>query len=162
MITVFSKKLNKSLQIAIMSESDAVWYSMKAKEPYSMISITSKKDGYIAPIKVNSYLQHFIRFQFNDLDKDVNYLKAPIIDDFSGLKSFIDNLKSSTLIVHCGAGMSRSPGLMAAILEYLEVEDYSVFDDKRYKPNMLVYRLASQELGIGKTQEFYDNLFKEE
>ena len=88
--------------------------------------------------------------------------KAPVKEDFMGLKEVIDSWNTGILIVHCGAGVSRSAGVMAAILEYLQVTDYDIFNDKRHIPNRLVYRLASQELGIGKGNEYFENVFKEE
>ena len=161
METVFSNRLGKNLDIAVMSEKGAVWYSQKAKQPYSIISITSKKKDYYAELKESEYLVDLLRLQFNDLDADTKYIEAPKKEDFVGLKEFIDNLKSNILIVHCGAGVSRSAGVMAAILEYLEVEDYNIFDEKKFMPNRLVYRLAKEELGIGKNQEYYDEVFGE-
>ena len=161
MNTVYSNKLKKYLKISVMSEKEAVWYSKKATQSYQMISITSKGEA-TADIKESGYLKGILRLQFNDIESDINGVKAPVKEDFIGLKEFIDSWNTGILIVHCGAGVSRSAGVMAAILEYLQVTDYDIFNDKRHIPNRLVYRLASQELGIGKGNEYFENVFKEE
>ena len=42
------------------------------------------------------------------------------------------------VVLHCDAGMSRSPGLAAALSKVLVGDDTEFF--KRYRPNMRVYR----------------------
>lgn len=42
------------------------------------------------------------------------------------------------MVLHCDAGMSRSPGVAAALSKVLVGDDSQFF--KRYRPNMRVYR----------------------
>ena len=44
------------------------------------------------------------------------------------------------IIVHCEAGVSRSAGVGAAIMKYLNGSDWEVFDSPRFRPNMTCYR----------------------
>lgn len=53
--------------------------------------------------------------------------------------------KNVRLIVHCDAGVSRSAGVMAAILKYKTGDDSEVFNSKMYCPNMWCYRLVLNE-----------------
>ena len=99
--------------------------------------------------------------KFNDLDKDLDCMKAPILEDFKGLKKFLDDNITAVeqILVHCGAGYSRSPGCALAIAEYLNIEN-DIRDNKNFNPNLLVYKLAKQELGIDKDKNFYEDLFR--
>lgn len=45
------------------------------------------------------------------------------------------------VIVHCSAGKSRSAGMAAAIMKCLNDDDTPIFNDRRYTPNMRVYRM---------------------
>lgn len=53
--------------------------------------------------------------------------------------------KTDRFIVHCDAGVSRSAGVMAAILKYKTGDDSEVFNSKMYCPNMWCYRLVLNE-----------------
>ena len=44
------------------------------------------------------------------------------------------------IVVHCDGGVSRSAGCAAAILKYFTGDDFEIFDNPNYYPNMLVYR----------------------
>lgn len=46
------------------------------------------------------------------------------------------------LWVHCDAGISRSSGVAAAILKYLTGDDKRIFNNPRYCPNLICYRLV--------------------
>ena len=47
--------------------------------------------------------------------------------------------KVDTLWVHCDAGISRSAGVAAAILESFGKDNSYIFDSKMYFPNLLCY-----------------------
>jgi predicted protein tyrosine phosphatase len=48
--------------------------------------------------------------------------------------------KCDFIIVHCEAGQSRSAGVCAAIMKYIENDDWPIFDNPKYTPNMTCYR----------------------
>jgi len=48
--------------------------------------------------------------------------------------------KADRIIVHCEAGVSRSAGTAAAIMKYINGNDWGVFDDPGKRPNMTCYR----------------------
>lgn len=48
--------------------------------------------------------------------------------------------KVDTIWVHCDAGISRSAGVAAGILEALGKDNSYIFDSKMYFPNLLCYR----------------------
>ena len=49
------------------------------------------------------------------------------------------------IIVHCTAGKSRSAGCAAALYKVLFGHDDSIFGNKRFTPNMRVYRMVLDE-----------------
>jgi len=49
------------------------------------------------------------------------------------------------IIVHCTAGKSRSAAVAAALHKVLNGSDTPIFDNKRYSPNMRVYRMVLEE-----------------
>lgn len=50
------------------------------------------------------------------------------------------------IIVHCGAGISRSAGVCAAIEKFLTGDDSRIFDSAYYHPNMSCYNAVLEAL----------------
>lgn len=161
------------VKIEVMSRDLVQLYVRKNKNmPKSIIvSISCLDEEYpefpqtIKEGDVNSKIYDIFFMKFNDLDsdyKDEHYtLLAPKLKDFYGLKEFIDNNVHSVeqIIVHCGAGVSRSAGCALAIAEYLNI-DFQL-NPKLHIPNNLVYKLAKQEFGIYKDQNYYEDFFQD-
>ncbi len=149
------------MKLKIMSQRNAENASKYLTEKTSIISIVGLDDEN-AHFFNNPNLDKIFRMRFYDLESDfkidnVKY-RAPIQSDFNGLKKFIDSLDCDTLIVHCGAGQSRSAGVAAAINEYLNL-GYDIFGDKRYSPNGTVYKCCLNELGIAKSKDYFEEVF---
>lgn len=49
--------------------------------------------------------------------------------------------KVDLIVVHCNAGISRSSGICAAILNYKKGDDSCIWQSKRYRPNKYCYKL---------------------
>jgi predicted protein tyrosine phosphatase len=155
------------VNIKILPEVLAVRYCYEKDIPKTLvISIRcpgEDKPKFPKTIKENGDFNVYDIFymEFNDLENDEMGYKAPTIDDFKGLKNFIDENITAVeqIVVHCGAGYSRSPGLALAVCEYLDI-DNDIRDNNDYYPNLLVYNLAKQELGIAKNKDFYEDLFR--
>ena len=71
--------------------------------------------------------------------------QALIIRNF--IFSLPDNI--TTLYCCCNWGQSRSAGLAAACMNYLEQEYSAVFDNSSYTPNLLVYSYMCEAFGLG-------------
>ena len=53
------------------------------------------------------------------------------------------------LIVHCSAGVSRSPAVAAGILGGLRQDESGIWNNPDYQPNLLVYRLVREAFDRG-------------
>jgi len=130
----------------------------------SVISITTTFEDNVK-FTPNSNVDKIFRIKVNDVERSTftnggeTFVPAPTKSDFKGLKDFVDNLDCELLIVHCGAGYSRSAGVAAAINEYLNL-GYDIFGDNNFCPNRAVYSCCLKELGTAKTQDYYDDLFR--
>lgn len=127
--------------------------------------VVSIYDEELVPpqIEDGGAVRSVFRMHFPDIDDcDASYLMkyAATAEDLAGLKDFIDEIKDDCdlLLVHCVAGISRSPAVASAIEEYLGFED-TIWSSGRYNPNRHVYRLALQEFGLSKTEAEMDALY---
>lgn len=128
-----------------MSQFNAENYSEENNSVQSaVISITSHgdEDADIIESEYNG-IEKILRLQFNDSDKDdgITHNDAKAIAEFVKNESIYERI-----IVHCGAGHSRSAGVAAAILKYLYNDDRQIFNSKRYGPNMRCYRYVLEAL----------------
>jgi predicted protein tyrosine phosphatase len=100
-----------------------------------VISITDLKSDE-ANIPVNAGTLGVLRLAFPDRDR------GPDLFSVEQAKQVWDFVKSHTeaeiIIVHCTMGMSRSPGIAAAISKVVTGDDASFF--KKHTPNMHVFR----------------------
>ncbi|KKN91184.1 hypothetical protein LCGC14_0220500 [marine sediment metagenome] len=81
-----------------------------------------------------------LRLQFHDLDKIWPQLKEVTYFDNIMAASIIQfvhkNKHVNHIIVHCEAGVSRSPAIAAVICEHFDIQ-HTFF--KRYQPNKMVF-----------------------
>ena len=144
----------------IVAEEQSKFWTDKT----SIISIVGPLEAD-AEFARNKNIDKIFRMYFNDLITDFKIddeiMPAPVQSDFIGLKDFVDSLVCDTLVVHCGAGYSRSAAVAAAINEYLNL-GYEIFSDKNFCPNITVYSCCLKEFGIAKTQDFYESLFTDD
>jgi predicted protein tyrosine phosphatase len=111
--------------------------------PHLIISITSGA-GDVARLRTTAACRGILRLVFPDADASSELFAEA--DLFSAEKaaqiwSFVrahDDVER--IVVHCDAGMSRSPAVAAALSKVLTGDDSDFFGG-RYRPNMRVYRL---------------------
>lgn len=91
-------------------------------------------------IKAILYLE-FYDISYNSQEIFKGY--EPMTDeDAVKIRDFVLKWKDKvdTIWVHCDAGISRSAGVAAGILEALGEDNSYIFDSKMYFPNLLCYR----------------------
>lgn len=144
-----SKEQRKQIQIRIIvvPEDKAVSMAASVTEKTAIISITNLLSRDVS-FPTNDNILRIHRMKFDD----EYYPKGngPKQECFDGLKEFVDDIygKVNMIIIHCAAGMSRSPAVAEAIVEYLDSEDV-LYEGPDYmnEKNPLVYRFACSELG---------------
>jgi predicted protein tyrosine phosphatase len=138
------------MEILVLNQKSAVIYADDIhKRRSAVISITGRneRDAEIYSTNNNNIVK-MLRLKFNDTDKT----EEGCMNEFQAeqVARFIDEIKNDytikRLIVHCGAGHSRSAGVAAAIMRYLWKDDSSIFNNKLYNPNMKCYRLTLEKL----------------
>ncbi len=116
----------------------------KAGETVAIISIADPDDTH-SVIKEWADLQGILQLSFHDLDQQLNdagfTYKLMSDSDAQQVADFVEKHQNvDLLLVQCDAGISRSPGLAAAILKHQTGDDSQIFGDRRYIPNRWVYK----------------------
>jgi len=143
----------------IMSRKQAEEYSCYVHNTDSIvISITdplhNECGGTFAKIHPNeeNKICEVLRFMFDDVEKSVvGESSIPYIliseQNAQDISNFVKRWagRVKRIIVHCEAGISRSAGCCAAIMNYFENTDEPVFNGY-FCPNMTVYRTVLEKL----------------
>ena len=154
-------------KVDVMSRASAIWlfgrqFTEQRNPPKTaMISISSldqqtpdfNMDGSNGLIKT-------CLMSFDDEEQGtpgcIEQKDAEKIADF--VRSIENNNEIERLVVHCGAGVSRSAGVAAACSLYLLGDD-SEFFSSRYCPNRTCYRMVLDALLVPLTDEQIDERF---
>lgn len=111
-----------------------------------IISISTPGDEKAEFDRNNKTIKDILYLEFYDISYNSQEIfkgYAPMTDeDAVKIKDFVLKWKDEvdTLWVHCDAGISRSAGVAAGILEALGEDNSYIFDSKMYFPNLLCYR----------------------
>lgn len=126
----------------ILNRADAEKYSGSIDTPHITISITDEGSPK-AIFDTNEYRRGLLRVKFDDVDSKIPG-QYPITDaEAAEIARFVDVMKSKVnlIVVHCEGGIARSSATAAAIAFFLDrPTSNDIFKDKRYRPNMLVFR----------------------
>ena len=111
--------------------------------PHVIISITSSPDD-VARLRLNKMYRGVLRLSFPDAEVPSDlYVEATLFSPEHARKvwTFVQEHlpEIQRIIVHCDAGVSRSPVVAAALARVLNDDDTEFFGG-RYRPNMRVYR----------------------
>jgi protein-tyrosine phosphatase len=123
----------------------------EAMIPASQESIISITDYRALPADLNDGWKAVLRIQFDDVDPDESTpdeFESELIElsDLQAAeiaKFVLENATtSSTLVVHCRFGQSRSPAVAKAVCEHFSLN----FPAKFNSHNKFVYRLVSEAI----------------
>ena len=112
----------------------------------AIISISTPGDEKTEFDSNNKTIKDILYLEFYDISYNSQEIfkgYEPMTDeDAVKIKDFVLKWKDKvdTLWVHCDAGISRSAGVAAGILEALGKDNSYIFDSKMYFPNLLCYR----------------------
>lgn len=147
--------------IKILSRPEAVYYcEVRHSRPSIMISISDPYLSYPdAPfITRENNIQALLPLTFCDADEpgpDVygNLARAEDLmqeEDAIRIRDLLAQHPDCNVIVHCDAGMSRSAGTAAAIIEAAGGDPASIFRSPYYDPNLHCYQLVLRVLTEGR------------
>jgi predicted protein tyrosine phosphatase len=143
--------LDKQMRI-IVSKREKISSDINSINDLTQVRVISITDPGSTKIELPISEHRVIRKQFHDLED--NYPgKEPHILLFNNtiakeIVDFLEIINGDTVIVHCEAGISRSPAIAAAIaLKYVSEEVCQTFF-KRYLPNRTVFRIMCEEFKI--------------
>lgn len=97
------------------------------------------------------HLRGVLRLAFDDVEairRDTRGGRTPMTPAHAReIRAFLEERLEGVelIVVHCEAGVSRSPAVAAALWRWLEGTRGPFFD--RYRPNAHVYRTLAEELG---------------
>lgn len=119
---------------------------------YAVISI-SGFDESIPDFSMFRNVLTSLTLQFDDEEEGITAMDK---DDAQKIKKFVQSIvrmknpnqefHDTFLIVHCGAGISRSAGVAAAIGKFLFNDDFFIFNSPKFCPNRNCYRLTLNAL----------------
>ena len=101
----------------------------------------------------------YIFRQYEDLDYECPG-RSFSASDAMAFADFIKALDGKEkLFCCCDAGESRSPAVAAAVMRYFGMDDMTIWRNPHYHPNMLVYSMLTEALGVTVSDEEKDLRF---
>ncbi len=134
------------MEFKILSRSKAKQFSYKfIPQSYVIISITDVDAQNVAFMRSDN-LKDVLRLRFDDTEEDT--LSAIMPRDAAKIVDFVLAWKDKAdmIVVHCEMGVSRSAGVAAALMLWLNGSNDDVFGDINYSPNMRCYNTVLQIL----------------
>lgn len=124
-------------QIVVLSCIEAVDYYCESH--WACISIATTEDEFVEIQRRRR--RGLLQLAFADIDQRVDGYTLFDTDHAHDILDFVTRHwdKVNTLMVHCEAGLSRSPAIAAAIARLKFGEDHEFFAEP-YIPNSLVYQ----------------------
>lgn len=118
----------------------------------AIISSASKIDS------AKLYDISYVFRQYEDLDYECPG-RSFSQTDAAAFSDYVKNLKADMLYCCCDAGESRSPAVAAAVMLYFGLDDMQVWKNPHYHPNMLVFEMLADALGVAVSDEEKDFRF---
>lgn len=130
----------------IMNRTNAIQYFSQPHQNTALvisINASSEEPASLMPDQ-NNQVKAVLHVQFDDVCKDQPNAMTEL--HAAHIAKFMSEYTADSIIVHCGAGQSRSAGVCAAIMKAQTGSDEQVFKNPRYTPNMHCYRLTLEAM----------------
>lgn len=148
------KKLEED-KCLILSEDEAVKH--QSEWEYPVLIRIADKDGDLPPLDNQKQYKGILELYFYDLRvtedewRNRGLEKYPIFTDLQAFQlfSFIENhKKADSFVIHCGAGVSRSPAIAIGVAIYLGDTDLAnrIMDSNKYSPNQHVLDVINKKM----------------
>lgn len=158
MISNKNTPLPKMVDINVMSRQRAIEFFSTPHDNMNIAVISiSNVDDYPPELK---YFNEGLFLKFDDVEDGKNAITE---EQAKSIAAFIKHPGIDLLVIHCGAGVSRSAAVAAAAMCYLWNDDRAIFDNGRYCPNMRCYRSVLNALFPSpfNNDEYFSNKEKE-
>ena len=136
--------MNTSLGFIVVSRQE-IETGLLLRSPYIVISIADP-GSRLPKIRRSALCLGILRMRFHDAEPCQDFILPPEIKLMTRRQAltawrFVYQYLAhvQTIVVHCEAGMSRSPAVAAAVCRGLGGDDRRFFQE--YQPNMHIYRL---------------------
>jgi hypothetical protein len=132
------------MKFQVLSRENAKRYSFETNINKCIIISINGTDEELNKFNDNPNILAICPLVFNDVEGDeANCMTRADADKIIGfVNEYVD--KVDEIVVHCGAGKSRSAGTCAALMMILNGNDSAIFDNPRFCPNMHCYRLVME------------------
>lgn len=148
------KKLEED-KCVILSEDEAVRH--QSEWQYPVLIRIADKDGDLPLLDNQEQYKGILELYFYDLRitekewKDRGLEEYPIFTELQAVQlfSFVEqHEKADSFVIHCGAGVSRSPAIAIGVAKFLGDADLvkRIMDSNRYSPNKHVINMINEML----------------
>lgn len=146
------------MDIRIFSRANLLTYLLQhdIEEPFLILSIVTPLDR--KPFFKNPHAIIVTEFFYDE--ENVMGMSEEHAKHFADAVKYNKD-KVEHIFVHCDAGISRSAGVAAATMKYLNGDDWPIWNSYMYSPNTRCYRLMMNEyFGAFDADEAYDKYVK--
>lgn len=148
------------MRITVMNRNEAIKYCHQSHDEQSVIiSINTPVEEYhdepFMSTIIGNGVWEILRLEFFDIDG--NYpisFGRMTMDDAQKIADVVERNQDKHIIIHCDAGQSRSAGIAGALSKFYNNDDNIYFNNPKYTPNMLCYRLLLTELAGEKYDKY--------
>lgn len=143
------------MQFRILSRTGAKSYFYHPLDHDCVVISITDIDSDPVHFAQNNRIKAILRRSF--ADTDANVPNAMQKEDADRIVEFVSRWKDQVeeIIVHCEAGISRSAGVCAALMLWLNGTDSPIFDNAYFHPNMRCYRLVLNSVGAFNGEHLY-------
>lgn len=128
------------MKFQVMNRFTASEYSKNTNIPKTIIISITDIGSFENTFAQNDQIIDILRLQFYDCDfGDLGHITD---EDGKKIIEFVNKyLKNiEQIVVHCEGGVSRSAGVCAALMKIINGNDWEIFNNAKYCPNMTCYR----------------------
>lgn len=143
----------RKMEVRVMSRPEFIKYcGMEHTDAGRCVAISISSIDELAPdvtLNEHSGIEYILPVFLNDTDSSDEEAGGINVTTAWGIARFCLMAQANNInkiIVHCGAGVSRSAGVAGAILKYFNNDDAPIFNNPKYYPNMLCYRMVLEQL----------------
>ena len=139
------EQITDSLRVVTMGRSQAERWITHIH--HAVISLTDPGSDVPGLPPLESRTRWMVE-SFYDLDQQsIEGYARMTPEQAKRIAAFVRKMPEPVLLIHCEAGVSRSPAVAAAVAKFLFGDDQEWFD--RFYPNRWVYRLTLEALRTG-------------